>query len=99
MVSFFGDVLASTLVGAGGDVTASFLVRAGGIVPVSFLVGTGWIVLAPFSVGVQVPSSDPSSARSVKTPPTSLHSVLFLFPSLVVLVVGASYSYQGMVVE
>jgi len=66
-------------VGAGGIGFASVLVGAGEIVPEFFLVGAGRVIPACFSVGVLVPSSDPSSARSMKNPPTLLPSFSLSF--------------------
>jgi len=67
-------------VGTEGIIPASISVDAGGIVLASFSVGAGGIVPESFLVGVLVPSSNPSSARSIKIPLTLLSSFSYSFP-------------------
>lgn len=64
----------SVINGAGAIIQVSFLVGAGGIILVSFSVGAGGALKVSFAVRVLVPSSDPSSARSIKCPPMLLSS-------------------------
>ena len=64
--------------GAGGIVPATSLAAAGGVIPVSLLAGAGGTVQASSSAGVLVPSSNPSLARSIKSPPMLLPSLSFL---------------------
>jgi len=78
--SGFGVPFRLVSVGLSGVVPASFPVGAGGVVLASFSVGAGGTVPASFSVGVLVPSSDPPSARSIKSPRTLLSSFSFSFP-------------------
>jgi len=79
-------------VGTGGVVPMSFLMVPGRVVLASVTVDAGWIIKASFtggaggtiqaslSEGLLVPSSDPSSARSIKCSPTLLSSFACAFP-------------------
>lgn len=83
-----GIVSATFLVAAGGIVLASFLVGAGGIKPASFSLGAGMMVLSTVLVVVLVPSSDPSSARSIKMLLTLLPTISVSIPDYLVGRVG-----------
>jgi len=74
----------------------SFLVGAGRIILVSCSVGTGGALEVSFAVGMLIPSSDPFLVRSIKCPATLLLHFSSSFTLLRGLVVGVSWSYQGM---
>jgi hypothetical protein len=101
-------VRTSSQVGTGGIVpvalsvsTAPFVVYAASstVQAVSLSMATCGIVPASLLLGVLVRSSDPSSAWSLKSPPTLFTSVPIQFPWLMVWPVGTLCSYQPMDVE
>lgn len=73
-------VLASPTKRGGGVILASSWAGAGGVVLVSFSVGAGRILPASSYAGVLVPSADPSSARTIQSPPILLPSISFSLP-------------------
>jgi len=95
----FADVPASFPARAYKVGPAWYSLRARVVIPASFAVGAGGIVLTSCCVGLWAPSSDPSSARSHKSPPMSFHPLPCRFPSLGKLAVGVSCTYRGMEVE
>jgi len=78
--SGFGAPCCIGLVGVSGVVQASFLVGAGRVIPGALCVGASRFVPASFSAAVLVPSTDPSSARSIKCPSKLLPTLFFFFP-------------------
>lgn len=80
LVGFWGLAPASFRVGAGRVVWACVSAGSGRIIHASVSVGTRGIEPVSLSAGVLVPSSGPTSARSIKCPPMLLSFFSFSFP-------------------